>query len=425
MPPPITVEKQSMDLRALPPPDNGRLFPPEILTDIFHQLEPTYPSQGLPLRVCCHWRDVAFADPLLWTEIFIRSLTDARRVNADSLATWMTRSKGYSLSLHLRFEPRHPFIAIDPPFPLNDVLKLLLSQAHRWHQLHIYAEESVLKRVVRVLPDCMQLIYLYISVCDAAGLIPFHAPLHSWDPEHLPPPICLPQLEHLCLTGISHIVSLPTLRMPLLDNLFMSIPPSLSQELVDISLNFKNLKHLHLRYCITAYEKWTKPEGLLFPSLSSLILYDPNHSADPEVFNIWKSIVTASPSLRYLKMAVVMQNRLMELPAMATTITNLCVTLQQSPISSGGRHLTINLQNAISWLSPLENLTTLKLVWKAARATTELPFNPFILALRQNERPIICPRLSSLKLQRASVERVDIFNLLHLRNQWNPPFTSI
>ncbi|KAL5483529.1 hypothetical protein ACEPAI_8761 [Sanghuangporus weigelae] len=125
-------------------------FPPEILSHIFSEAVPGedwycgfQECIETPLRIsqaCRVWRDIAISDRRLWSYLFIdRNTIRFNKHAKEVFDTWLERSKGASLNyrLDLVFVKRDPIFK-EAEFVALEIIKALVSQQHRWHNINIF-----------------------------------------------------------------------------------------------------------------------------------------------------------------------------------------------------------------------------------------------------------------------------------------------
>jgi hypothetical protein len=133
-------------------------LPIEITSEIFISIFPEYPecspmtglhSPALLGQVCRTWRDIAFNTPRLWRAFELHLWNeDSFDAQLTVLKSWLSRSKDYSLSLHLQLATFSE---------LAHFTDTLLSHSARWEQIILYCPCSELDWIKGKFPQLRQL----------------------------------------------------------------------------------------------------------------------------------------------------------------------------------------------------------------------------------------------------------------------------
>ncbi|KAJ7641210.1 hypothetical protein FB45DRAFT_353757 [Roridomyces roridus] len=96
-------------------------LPNEIVSEIFVQFLPPYPdcpplwgldSPTTLTHICCKWREIALADPMLWRSLSINSYVDDGDKQLQVVQAWLERSGSCPLSIDL--ESSHEYYEAPP-----------------------------------------------------------------------------------------------------------------------------------------------------------------------------------------------------------------------------------------------------------------------------------------------------------------------
>ena len=93
-------------------------------------------------HVCCHWRNVAFSTPSLWTRI---DITLEVRPLYESVSTRLERRKGLPIDIYVNCELHWHDLYCDAEPPsytdLKFLFSLLIPHIHRWRTMEVSASE--------------------------------------------------------------------------------------------------------------------------------------------------------------------------------------------------------------------------------------------------------------------------------------------
>ncbi|KAF7974237.1 hypothetical protein HWV62_13122 [Athelia sp. TMB] len=145
-----------------------RRLPVEILGCIFLHYQGMSPSGRsiAPTQVCRHWRDTALATSGLWKHFKIRhrgpSELDTGTVNvAEMTRIWLRRSSGQPLKLE--FEPCAKSSGECGKNADIELFALIKDQAHRWQDVKLTINESVLSMIASIPSNLPMLQSLHLN----------------------------------------------------------------------------------------------------------------------------------------------------------------------------------------------------------------------------------------------------------------------
>ncbi|PBK88350.1 hypothetical protein ARMGADRAFT_1034022 [Armillaria gallica] len=86
-------------------------------------------------HVCSLWRSICLSSPRLWSTVVIAPMSSRRYHVADTLGTYLDRSRGLSLNLNLDARASTARIDVDRDSRNTSILRILLPHRSRWHRL--------------------------------------------------------------------------------------------------------------------------------------------------------------------------------------------------------------------------------------------------------------------------------------------------
>ena len=101
---------------------------------------PCLSFQIVASHVCCHWRNIAFSTPSLWTTI---EVAPEARPPYKPVSTRLGRSKGLPIHIFVNCVPHNHAYDVEPPSDadLKFLFSLLVPHIHRWRTIKISVEE--------------------------------------------------------------------------------------------------------------------------------------------------------------------------------------------------------------------------------------------------------------------------------------------
>lgn len=121
-----------------------RRFPPEILAEIYYQLDrPVFRKAYPPAQVCRFWREVAFSTASLWTSFELPLKQGREELEMQVAQRWLSSSGELPIKIKLG-ELRTNMKASSHP-----CVKLLAAHAHRWQSAEIFSIPPAIMRDLR------------------------------------------------------------------------------------------------------------------------------------------------------------------------------------------------------------------------------------------------------------------------------------
>ncbi|EDR10602.1 uncharacterized protein LACBIDRAFT_317225 [Laccaria bicolor S238N-H82] len=131
-------ERRRLDtqLNALSPIDQ---LPAEVKTEIFYSVCRNPFFLG---KICRGWRDFVWSSPVLWTNIHLEVTKKNRKVQANLLRDWLSRTAGCPLTFCLALEWSHSRHHWNGGSSFKQILTMLASVSTQWKEVEFFLPNS-------------------------------------------------------------------------------------------------------------------------------------------------------------------------------------------------------------------------------------------------------------------------------------------
>ncbi|KAF7295675.1 F-box domain-containing protein [Mycena indigotica] len=266
-------------------------LPNEIITEIFSQYLPEYPScppltgPGSPthlLGIYRLWRKIALKSPTLWRALEM----DIENADAELANSWLQRSGSSFLSLNFDFEP------FGPQHDGTPLLETILAHRKRWEYIHFRVASSYDAEIACISGEAPALVEADIASWGSDA---------DWEAEPGPTSISFhnaPRLRSICVGDVRFTPqSIPWAQLTTVVLYYVAMTaciPVLAQA-------------ESLRYCRLVFKDISgvsQPQGvpLTLPRVEILVLLDPFRPHDPDSENNVLANLTL-PSLQKLEIS--------------------------------------------------------------------------------------------------------------------------